>query len=114
LKILSNILNFFPAVLQGVVIVEQVVGSALPGTAKKDLVLGAIQTAAQIGEQVDNKTVQSISVLIDNLVSALNKSAILGFGKAPAAPPEGARELHTSSPQVQVRPYYTPPSSVVK
>jgi hypothetical protein len=114
LKILSNIASLFPVIWQSVVLIEQFVGSALPGTAKKDLVLTSIQTAAQIGEQVDNKTIQNISTLIDDLVSALNKSAILGFGKAPAAPPEGARELHTSSPQVQVRPYYTPPSSVVK
>jgi hypothetical protein len=59
---LNSILGYFPAVLQAVVAVEQAVGSAVPGTAKLQLVLNGVQTAAQVtGQTIDNKTVQGIS-----------------------------------------------------
>lgn len=78
------ILRFFPVVLQAVVAVEGSVGSALPGTTKKQLVLNSIQVAAQVGEKSDSQSVAVVSALVDNVVGSLNATGV--FTKtAPAA-----------------------------
>lgn len=108
MKTLNSILSFIPAILTGVVAIEQTLGNALPGQTKKQLVMSSIQVAAQVGEAVDQKTIQGISQLIDNTVTFLNQNRILGFQPSM---PSGAQEMGSSSPQVMVRPYM---SSAVK
>jgi hypothetical protein len=108
MKTFNTILSLIPAILTGVVAIEQTLGNAVPGATKKQLVMSSLQIGAMIGETIDNKTVQGISALIDNTVTFLNQNRILGF--QPSAP-SGSEQMQASSPQVLVRPYI---SSVVK
>lgn len=103
MKILNSILSFLPAILAGVVAVEQTLGSAIPGAKKKQLVLSSIQAASQVGELVDNRTVQGISALIDHVVTELNGNAVLGFGKT--TNPAGTDPTGMPSSNVLVTPY---------
>lgn len=102
MKSLNSILSLIPAILTGVVAIEQSVGSALPGTTKKQLIMQSIQIGSQIGEAIDNKTVQAISALIDGTVTFLNQNRVLGF--APSIP-TGSQAMGSSSPNVLVTPY---------
>jgi hypothetical protein len=71
MKLLKSILSYLPAVLAGVVAVEGTIGQG-NGSAKKAVILSAIDAAAQVGEQVPEQHVQAISALIDTTVKALN------------------------------------------
>lgn len=77
---LDLILHYFPVVLQGVIAVEQSIGSK-PGATKKQVVLGAVVAAAKTAQTVDEKHVQAISAVIDSTVTALNEAGV--FGKPP-------------------------------
>jgi hypothetical protein len=103
MKILNSILGFLPAILAGVVAVEQTLGNAIPGAKKKQLVLSSIQAASQVGELVDNRTVAGISALIDHVVTELNQNAVMGFGKT--SNPSGTEQVGTPSANVLVTPY---------
>jgi hypothetical protein len=85
MKWLSLLMHYFPAVLQGVIAVEQAVGSSQPGATKKQVVMGAITAAAKVGGQVDEQHVAAISTLIDTTVGALNQAGVFGKPAAPAA-----------------------------
>jgi hypothetical protein len=75
MKTLNLILSFLPNVLAGVVAVEQTIGtSGASGATKKATVLAAVQTAAQVGETVQEQHVSIISHLIDAIVAALNNT----------------------------------------
>jgi hypothetical protein len=80
---LLNILKLFPYVLAGVSAVEQVAG-AMPGAAKKQIILDSILTGAKVGEQVPVPQVAAVSTLVDAVVSALNASGVFTH-RAPAA-----------------------------
>ncbi len=69
---LTFLLSILPATLSTIVAVENAVKAT--GPTKKNLVLTAIVTAAQLGEQIPQPQVAAISALIDNLVSILNQS----------------------------------------
>lgn len=84
-SVFTNILGFFPYVLQGVIAVEQSV-KTVPGETKKQLVLSAVQTAAQVGEEIPVPVVQGISALIDNIVTALNNSGVFTHSTPAPAP----------------------------
>ena len=84
MKWLTLLMHYFPAVLQGVIAVEQSIGSS-PGATKKQVVMGAITAAAKVAGTVDEQHVQAIAALIDSTVGALNAAGI--FGKP--APPAG-------------------------
>lgn len=77
-------LKYFPYVLQGVVAVEQSIGSQ-PGATKKQVVLGAITAAAKVGGQVEESHIAVISSLIDATVAALNASGAFGKPAVQAA-----------------------------
>ena len=80
MKTFLQIFQYFPYVLAGVVAVEQTVGAG-HGVDKKALVIAGIQAAAAVGEIVPESHVSGISIMIDALVAALNKSSLAGFGK---------------------------------
>lgn len=84
MKALLQVLQLFPYVLGGVVAVEQQLTGSAPG-AKKQLIMNAIQTAAEVGEQVPNSNVAVVSSLIDIIVTDLNASGVFTHG-APATP----------------------------
>lgn len=71
-------ISFLPAILQGIIAVEQVITAPKSGGTKKALILASVQAAAQAGETVPNETVAGISALIDYSVSILNKANVLG------------------------------------
>lgn len=84
----SVFLKYLPFVIQGVAAVEQVVGPTPgQGATKKQLVLNAVTAAASVGESVPESHVAGISQLIDLTVATLNKTNLLGFGKATAPTP---------------------------
>ncbi len=74
------ILKYLPVVLQGVVAVENVIGNAAPGAAKKEVILGAVQAATQLGATVDQQEVAVVSALVDNVVGTLNKTGVFTKG----------------------------------
>lgn len=84
MKIFLTILQFLPHILAGIKAVEDVVGAG-KGATKKAIVLAGVQAAAQVGETVPQKTVAAIGTTIDNVVTLLNQSGVLG-APAPAAP----------------------------
>ena len=81
---LLNILKFFPSVLLGVAAVEQTAG-AMPGVAKKQILVNSILTAATVGEAVPVPQVAVISTLIDAVVSELNASGVFTHKAVAAA-----------------------------
>lgn len=78
------ILRFLPVVLQTVVAIENAVGSSVPGTTKKQLVLNSLQVAAQVGEKTDDRSTAVVSALVDNVVGSLNQSGVFTKAAAPA------------------------------
>lgn len=80
MKLFLFILQMLPTVLSGVKAIEDHYGSALPGTSKKQLLMDAVQIAAQTGEAIPNGGVQAISTLADKVVGAFNASGV--FTKA--------------------------------
>ena len=78
MKYLILALQYLPHVLSGVQAVEAAIRA--PGQTKKALVLGAIQAATHVGEQVPEEHVKVISALIDHMVSTLNSSGIFKHG----------------------------------
>ena len=71
---LQAFVKYFPAVLAGVIAVEGAVN--VPGQTKKQIVIGAITAATQVGEQVPDAHIQQISAMIDGVVTALNASGV--------------------------------------
>lgn len=84
--VLQGIAKFAPVVLAGVVAVENTFASEVPGASKKQIVLDMVQSAAHVGEQFSEPTVQLISALIDSTVGALNKTGEFAH-KTPAPAP---------------------------
>jgi hypothetical protein len=86
MKIFLNIAKFLPAVLSGVVAVEATIAGEAKGTAKKQILIDAISTAAKVGESVSDSDIALISGLIDATVGTLNATGL--FTKStPAATP---------------------------
>ena len=77
MNFLTLFLKYFPYVLQGVVAVEQAIGSQ-PGATKKQVVMSAVTAAASVGQTVDEQHVQVVSKLIDSTVTALNQAGVFG------------------------------------
>lgn len=82
---LAAITKYLPAVLTGVTAIESVVHSEAPGTAKKTILLDAIQAASKIGEAVPEADVATISTLTDVIVGSFNATGY--FQKKPAPAP---------------------------
>lgn len=78
MKWLIFALQLVPHVLQAVTEVEASVKA--PGATKKAIIMGAITSAAHVGEAVPDQTTQLVSSLIDGQVKELNDSGI--FTKA--------------------------------
>lgn len=76
MKLFLTLLQFLPAILTGIKSVEEVWGSSIPGTAKKDLVLQSIIVGAKVGEGIPDPNVVGISTIIDSLVTSLNVSGV--------------------------------------
>ncbi len=68
-------IKFFPLILESIIAVERLIGRS-KGQTKKKLVLDAIQTGVDIAKDVDNKTVQTVSEMIDNTVKTLNDAGV--------------------------------------
>ncbi len=83
MKLLTQILNFFPYVLQCVTAVEQT-AVGVDGATKKTIVLNAIVAVAKIGEKIPEAHIAIISSLIDAIVTQLNNSGVFTHSK-PAA-----------------------------
>jgi hypothetical protein len=84
MKFLTIALGYFPYVLAGIQAVESTL-SGQSGATKKTLVLSAVTAATKVGEQVPETHVQTISSLIDAIVSELNASGIFAHKTPPAA-----------------------------
>lgn len=83
MSILISLMKYLPYIVAGVSAVEQVIGAG-NGATKKQLVLGSIQAASKVGEQIPETHVAGISNLIDVTVATLNATGLLGFGKKTA------------------------------
>lgn len=79
MNILISLLSYLPYIIAGVQAVEKAVGSG-NGATKKQLVLNAVQAAAQVSAQVPESHVAGISHLIDATVSSLNATNLASFG----------------------------------
>ena len=86
MNILLEVFQLLPAIMSAVISVEASVTAAGTGATKKQIVMAVIESLVKSGESYDNKLVQAISLLVDNLVSIFNTSSLFGFGKAPVAP----------------------------
>lgn len=80
MKVLLFLFQNLGAILSGIQAVEAAFGPG-NGATKKQMVLNAIQAAAQDGEAIPEDHVKAISTLIDSTVSTLNATGLLGFGK---------------------------------
>lgn len=74
---LQLIVQFFPAILQMIVAVEQTL-KGIPGPAKKALVLDTVTAAAPA--PLPEAHVASVGSLIDTLVGSLNKTGVFTKG----------------------------------
>lgn len=72
--------DYLPAIIAGIVAVEQIIASA-PGQTKKQIVLTAIQAGVAVGQQIPETHVQAIGSVIDGIVGVLNKAGV--FSSAP-------------------------------
>ncbi len=68
-------LKYLPLVLEAVKAVEAVIGAG-KGKEKKALVMACVQAAAQSGEKADDKTVATVSALVDTTVGVLNDAGV--------------------------------------
>lgn len=83
MKWLQLLFAYLPSVLATVVAVENTLGSTVPGTSKKQIVLDVIQSGTTAASQIPEAHVQGIATLIDVLVATLNKSGVFAHGAAP-------------------------------
>lgn len=74
MKWLILALQLVPHIVTAVKAVESSVPASGSGATKKGIIMGAITSAAQVGEQVPDKTTQLVSSLIDATVKQLNDS----------------------------------------
>jgi hypothetical protein len=85
MKTFLNIAKFLPVIISGVLTVEATIEGEGKGTAKKQIVLDAIQTAAEVGESLSDADVALASTMIDRAVGALKATGVFA-SKAPATP----------------------------
>lgn len=83
MKWLLMAFQLLPNILQAIVQIETSVSA--PGATKKAIIMGAITSAAQVGEAIPNQATAMISTLIDSTVKQLNDSGVFP-PKAPAVP----------------------------
>ncbi len=83
MNIFAKMMEYFPAVLAGIIGVEKAVN--VPGQTKKALIMGAVAAAAKAGEDIPSPTVQGISALIDNTVTVLNEAGVFSTTTKPPA-----------------------------
>jgi hypothetical protein len=76
MKWLQIVLKYMPVVISAVKSVEDTVGSEVPGTAKKQIVLDVISAAAKAGETIPDADVAAISMLVDIVVGSLNATGV--------------------------------------
>jgi hypothetical protein len=76
--------QLLPNILAAIVQVENSVNA--PGATKKAIVMGAITSAAKVGEAVPNQATDLISTMIDSTVKTLNDSGVFP-PKAPTPAP---------------------------
>lgn len=94
---LSTLGKYLAEATVGVVAVESAVGSSVPGTTKKQIVLNALDAGAQAVGGLGDGQVSIIANLIDGIVKAFNASGIFqhkaaGAVAVPATdppPPDG-------------------------
>lgn len=75
--------QLMPSVLGAIVQIEQSVDA--PGATKKSIIMGAISSAAKVGEQVPDQTTALISAFIDDTVTKLHATGSSGFAQKPVA-----------------------------
>jgi hypothetical protein len=86
---LKLLLQYLPIVLNGVVAVEAAIPTA-PGTAKKQVILDAIQAGAGVAATAPTPVVAEVGTLIDTVVGSLNTSGVFVHASAAATKPTAA------------------------